>query len=143
MAQPGRKGGRHTTAAHWVSADLPRSRHRLPVASFLRPSGPWAPMAAPRFPIDLGVPICPMDPRASGGDGHILPWRPWHPLAADLPPHPIRPREPNGGGGSLPWSTTSDPLLMLDALPQGEGWPTATGAPATGCVYQPPMESFR
>jgi hypothetical protein len=23
----------------------------------------------------------------------------------------------------VPWSTTSDPLLMLDALPQGEGRP--------------------
>ncbi len=104
------------------------------------PSAPWRPLGSQST---LASPSARWTPRVSGGDGHILPWRPWHPWAADLPPHPICPREPKGGGGRLPWSTTSDPLLMLDALPQGEGWPTATGAPATGCVYQPPMESLR
>jgi len=33
-----------------------------PLASYSARLGPIGPMAAPRDPIDLGAPICPMDP---------------------------------------------------------------------------------
>jgi hypothetical protein len=45
----------------------------------------------PRYPIDLGAPICPMDPEGRRGDGDILPSHPW---AADPPTAPICPRDP-------------------------------------------------
>src|SRR5215470_10759882 len=68
---------------------------RQPVGSALRPGGPLAPigpMAVPRDPIDLGAPICPMDPegwRGEVGWSHTFTWlsdapyRP-RPIAVDV-----------------------------------------------------------
>jgi len=58
-----------------------------PVASLglLHSSDPTGPMAAPRDPIDLGAPICPMEPEGCLADSLLL-WGPANPHGTPTDP---------------------------------------------------------
>jgi hypothetical protein len=63
-----------------------------------RAASPHRIMALPQYPIDLGVPICSMEPEGSGG-WSILPS---HPLGRRSNSAAHLPEGPQGGGSGLP-----------------------------------------